>query len=121
MGYEISWLQLTDSTRSQASQEVLKHFGDHIKSAAHASYVHDAREPRENGVGRAGTAYKAACEVSGLTPDANPLQFVRGRLDWQLAQPLSETATLTVDAALGACTSSRVLTIGAAPHACFAK
>lgn len=102
LGYELSWLQLTDATRSRASHEVLKDLGDHIKSAVHYSYVHDDRQPRESGHGLAGTAWRLQAQVAGLTPDANPLQFVQSRLDCQFAQPLSETATLTVDGAVGA-------------------
>ena len=103
VGYELSWLQLYDATRKQASQEVLNDFGDHIKSALHCTYIRDRRSvPAEAGSARVGHACRASAQVSGLTPDANPLQFVQGRLDYQLARPLSAGVVLTCDAATGA-------------------
>lgn len=101
MGYELSWLQLVDATRRQASQSVLRDFGDHVKGALHLSHIIDRRQPTENGAMRTGTAGKVTLQLSGLTPDSSLLQFVQGRLDGQYAKPLGETYTLTIDAATG--------------------
>lgn len=102
LGYELSWLQLYDATRKQASQEVLQDFGDHIKSAVHCTYVCDRRTAPGGGSSRVGHAWRASAQAAGLTPDASPLQFVQGRLDYQLARPLGEGVVLTCDAATGA-------------------
>ena len=103
LGYELSWLQLLDTSRKQASQEVLKDFGDHIKSALHCTYVRDTREESASHIaGRQGQAFRLGGQVSGLTPDANPLQFVQGRFDYQFARNLSESTNLTIDAGTGA-------------------
>jgi hypothetical protein len=98
----MSWVELTDNTRKQASPDVVRDFGDHIKSAVNYKVVRDARRPRLNGAGRVGAACRLTAELAGLTPDANPLQFVQSRADYQYARALSESTTLTVDLATGA-------------------
>ena len=102
LGYELSWLQLLDTSRKHASQEVLRDFGDHIKSAIHCTYIHDFREESADHIaGKQGQAFRIGGQVSGLTPDANPLQFVQGRLDYHFARNLSESTNLTIDAGTG--------------------
>jgi hypothetical protein len=103
VGYELSWLQLVDITRRQASQSVLKDFGDHVKGALHLSHIVDRRRMAENCAMRTGLAGKVTLQLSGLTPDASFLQFVQGRLDSQYAKALGETSTLTIDASTGVC------------------
>lgn len=98
LGYELSWIQLADARR-RASPEVLSQMGDHVKSALRYTLVHDGRD---NPVYPSrGAAARLSTELAGLTPDADAVRYVRQTVDLQAVAPLSQSATLTVDANMG--------------------
>lgn len=100
LGYELSWLQLKDQDRERrASPAVRTQLGDHVKSAVHYTFVHDARNHPIRPT--SGTAFKSCTEIAGLTPDTNVLRYVRQTLNCQFVSPLSPAVTLTVDTNVG--------------------
>lgn len=108
-GYELSWLQLSDPSRGSpggASKEVQAHMGDHVRSAVHYTFCHDARERSATGLLHGGHAVRLHAAVAGLSPDESRLQHVRATADMQHVLPLSESGALVVDTSCGACSSS---------------
>jgi hypothetical protein len=100
VGYELSWLQLSDPCKV-ASPQVLSHFADHVRSAAHYSFCHDARQRSEHGLLHSGHAVHLQMAVAGLSPDSSRLQHVRAQADVQHVLPLSEGGALVIDSSLG--------------------
>jgi hypothetical protein len=102
VGYEMSWLQLTDPSRHDASAAVRRHLGDHTLSALHYAFKDDARIRSPGGMLRGGRAVHVSADVAGLTPDESLLQYVRARMDSQHVLPLSESSSLVLDLSGGA-------------------
>lgn len=101
VGYELSWLQLSDPSRRLASDAVRRNLGDHARSALHYEYISDNRERDGRGLVCGGHAVRAHASVAGLTPDKSRLQYVRGQVDAQHVTPLSGSGALVVDFAAG--------------------
>jgi hypothetical protein len=103
-GYELSWLQLSDPSRGSsggASKEVQSHMGDHVRSAVHYTFCHDARERSDKGLFHSGHALRLHAAVAGLSPDESRLQHIRATCDFQHVLPLSEAGALVCDASFG--------------------
>jgi hypothetical protein len=75
---------------------------DHVRSAVHYTFCHDARKRSDTGLLHSGHALRMHAALAGLSPDENCLQHIRTTAEVQHVVPLSDAGALVIDYSCGA-------------------